>query len=342
MRQRTGEVKVDHSEHGREAPDGGPADPDCPCRKGPHEAECARAGCGFCTSGQRSAEDRTSEATLRERANAMPCIHGRRFDEPCNECGDKAKVCRTCRQPGCAETFNRCPAETPKPSPGMGPPGTVFEFDVPRRPSEAKDDGGHPLWQAGRAHERALIIAWLDENAVTMSDDAIIEAIEAGEHEPEPTLRVSAEAPKCREATINADTLYTLLIEAGVYMRGRATEQQWEHLRAVREALALIVPWENMPSERAIWPGVYPAQRRESPATHHVGGERVPDALLHPNGACACAGEGRCEWCLTTEVIRLRKALESIAGGEAAEQSHDWEEFAEGLRAFARRALKEG
>lgn len=48
----TGETP-DHSQHGRGTAEDGPDDPDCPCRAGALEAECAKAGCGFCRAANR-------------------------------------------------------------------------------------------------------------------------------------------------------------------------------------------------------------------------------------------------------------------------------------------------
>jgi len=45
-----GAGEVDHGQHGRGAPDGGPDDPDCPCRGSVLEVACAAAGCGFCVA----------------------------------------------------------------------------------------------------------------------------------------------------------------------------------------------------------------------------------------------------------------------------------------------------
>lgn len=50
--------QIDHSEHGLGTPDDGPYDSDCVCRATEHEAECAKAGCGFCSSAISMARDK--------------------------------------------------------------------------------------------------------------------------------------------------------------------------------------------------------------------------------------------------------------------------------------------
>lgn len=43
----------DHDGHGSGSAESGPDDYDCPCRGGPHQAECAEeAGCGFCVAAE--------------------------------------------------------------------------------------------------------------------------------------------------------------------------------------------------------------------------------------------------------------------------------------------------
>ena len=37
-----------HGDHGRGSAEGGPEEPDCPCRGGPEQTACAKEGCGFC------------------------------------------------------------------------------------------------------------------------------------------------------------------------------------------------------------------------------------------------------------------------------------------------------
>lgn len=83
------------------------------------------------------------------------------------------------------------------------------------RPSEATDQG-HPLWLAGRAHERAIITDWLRSLGGMYQDPTrLADEIEAMDHEPEPEQRVSTEDQPPLTITVpvsaNEDTEITCL-----------------------------------------------------------------------------------------------------------------------------------
>jgi hypothetical protein len=55
-----------------------------------------------------------------------------------------------------------------------------------------------------------------------------------------------------------------------------------------------------------------PPTVEEQKHTEIVAGALAADPVLHPNGHCTCAGEGRCEWCVWHAVQQHDERLRTL------------------------------